>query len=428
MTTPTFAGTGFGDESVLVDVDPPAAPPRTGLGVELRDLRGTDYQVYLDALVGPHRVRIRVAVLNLDGDYLSALDPTAVDGQVDVVQGGEASRSLTLTLFDPDHELHMDSDSPTEGSLYRDRMLKVTYGVWVEALDEWVEYPVFVGPLVKWDRTADEVSVEAHSMELLAQRGAKVSSRAGRKARKDSAIRKLMADRTGETRFDLGPCNTRLHRPVSLRAVDPTWPAVQRIAQSADRQLFYSADGVLRLRKPPDNASFTFTDAHLLSPVTVSDVPENVVNRVSVVGKRPRPSRHREDGSTKRGGGGKPRGRAELGRRHPLSAYRLGRVGAPSFIDFEESNDHVRSDREANRMANRILQTKSDQVRAVSFDSLPVPFLEPGDMVRVRSDATGFELKFRLREFSLPLFVGDAAPMSVGARRKVSGRRRRAGL
>lgn len=407
-------------------------------------LLGAERRKFEAALAQPHKVRVKVTALNMDAEELGHLEPQFVDGQVDMApppRRGEdetGSRSATLTLSDPNHKLNLDTDQVTDGAYYLNRMLRIEWGIYVTALDQWVDVPMVEGPIVTFARDGDLLELEVHGKELLAMRGAGHATTVHRKAAKHQAIRRLLERRCGETKFRLVEHSSRLPHAVSLAATDPTLPAVRRIAASMDCQFFYDAAGRATLRRWPDNAVFVFGDDLLLDVPRVSNDPARLANRVSVAGARPRTryTQGREDdpdtpnvdetvAPVKKDNPGKPRGRAVLGRRHPLSPWKLGPVGGPSFLDVVLDDAHVRSDREAQRLAERVLNQRQEAVTRIEFETIPVPHLEAGDRCAVRHPDVS--TRFRIDTFSFPLHVGEgeAAPMTVGYAAPLGIKRRR---
>src|SRR5690606_33235533 len=94
-------------------------------------LTSNERRAFEEALRSSHTRKIEVEVLNLDGKRLSTISSQLLDGQVNVDLDADVSRSLTLSFLDPAHALNFDTDSPDDGAVYADRMLRVRYGVHV---------------------------------------------------------------------------------------------------------------------------------------------------------------------------------------------------------------------------------------------------------------------------------------------------------
>ena len=383
------------------------------------DLTPADYKTFVQALGNPHSVRVDVAVLTLDEDELSRIAPHILDGQVDVDADADVTRSLTMTVLDPNHSLQLDSDSPDDGALYADRMIQVIYSVLVPGLGR-VDVPVFTGPLVDLERNGSQLQITAHGKEDLATgcwTWRPITIKKG--ALKSDAIRTVLAERAGEKNFDIPDVVNKAGKPITLpkplslgRAAAP-WPRVRKIAQSINRQLYYNGAGVCRLRIRPRRPVFTFasddlTRSTITSTVTVTHDFAEAKNAVWFRG-------------------GKPKGQkkpveffAVAPKGHPLSPQRLGRTNSDGdvvgrYLVAEHSNEHVRSKAEAKRRAEALLDDLLLEVVGVSFTAVPIPHLDPLDVVRVST--RDFSANVRLRQFSLPLAGGD---MTVGYIERVS--------
>src|SRR5213592_3093059 len=97
------------------------------------------------------RIKIRLDLLDLNHNVLRTISNRIVEGQVNMATDAEGpTRSMTVSLYDPEQELRLDSDSVGQGALFADRMLRAYYGVQVTPLGlGWVMVPVFTGPIVK---------------------------------------------------------------------------------------------------------------------------------------------------------------------------------------------------------------------------------------------------------------------------------------
>lgn len=394
------------------------------------DLTGTELRAFHRALRGHHSLQVSVLVLNLDHEQLGDLSQEFLDGQVNFDTAGEVSRSLTLSFLDVGRTMDFDSDSPANGALYGNRMIRIVYRVRVDELARWVSIPLFTGPVVKLDRAGDVVTVECQGKEVLAQGAAWRPMTVRKGVPKVDAIRRIMRERGGESRFDLPDLKARLPKAVSMGRQASPWGAASRIAESMDRRLEYDGRGRLCLRPKRPNPVFTFSDGEageiLTEPQLAFDTA-NVANVVWVKGGKPRAKRRdnetRAEFETRQDKERGIRRHAVAGRRHPLSPFwprGLGRPDAPRFLLHMIENDHIRSEREAQKRANTALRNLLEQAVDVTFDALPVPHLEPGDRVMVRT--RDFAMGFRLTQASIPLKHDGV--MSVNYHKQVSRMRR----
>jgi hypothetical protein len=297
-------------------------------------LTSTERRAYERALRSSHVRSLDVDVLNLNGDVLSSIKPVFMGGQVTVDLDAEVTRSASLTFLDPRHALSFDTDSPDDGALYADRMIRVRYGIYVDALTQWVYAPVFVGPVTKLSRMGEVVQVEAHGKESLV-RGAIWRPLTLKKGWTIAdSIRTVMRERGGETMFSFPDVGTKLPNDRSLDRFAEIWKTSLSLARSLDRQLFYDGSGRLVLRSLPNAVSYEFSTGNggdVLSPPSVSYELADVKNTVEVTGQPPKGKKE------------KVRGVAVAPPSHALSPQRLGRSGAPRFLVevVEDSNGGV---------------------------------------------------------------------------------------
>lgn len=377
-------------------------------------LTATERGAYERALRSSHVRRIDVDVLTLDGEVLSKIDPVLLGGQVNVDLDAEVTRSASLQFLDPRHALNFDTDSPDDGALYADRMIRVRYGVHVEALGRWVWCPVFVGPVTKLSRAGDVVQVEAQGKEALVRGAIWRPLTLKKGAKVTDAIRTLMRDRGGETQFDFPDLSQRLPKARSLDRLVEIWATALSLARGVNRQLFYDGAGRLVLRALPGSVVYTFsagTGGDVLSDLNVSYELGDVKNVVEVKGQPPKGKKDRV------------RGVAVAPASHPLNPARLGRKDAPRYLVETIEDSSIRTDKAARERAEAILEDRLREVVTVTFDSLPIPHLDPGDLVRVKTDELA--VTFRVRQFSIPLSSDGAPVMPVGYLKKTTPNRRR---
>lgn len=389
------------------------------------------------------KIRVGLDVLNLDGDTLSSIDNRVMEGsQVNVVTGADGpTRSMTVTLYDPNQRLRLDSDAPTDGSLFADRMLRAWYEVYVPTVG-WVRIPVFTGPIMRVSRDDSSLTVECQGKEALALEPVWRNYTVEKGVAKTDAIRRILRERAGETHFDIpdlpriklgAPATLTPQRPEIKRGkhkgqpikgnnANTPWGLAHSIAQSMSRHLYYDGYGTCRLRQLPGSPLFTFDGSLIQSAPQIKFDLTEMRNAVRVTGKT------LHEGKEK--GAQIPThvvsGEAWAPSNHPLSPRRLGRTlndgtVVPRYIPEFVTNDAIRSDREATRLAEHVLADRLAQQVDVSFDALPVPHLEELDLIRIAYE--DMRMTARLREFTLPLT--NTGVMSVGYVKQVSVPKRR---
>jgi hypothetical protein len=261
----------------------------------------------------------------------------------------------------------------------------------------------FTGPVVGLARDGRQVTVTCDGMERLAMGNTWTVLALDKGMRKTDAIKRIMRELVGESRFDIPDLPATLPRPVTLTPDDVPWVQARRIASSMDRQLFYTGGGVLTLRRHPEHVAFEFTGRkHVLSSPQVS-APSDFANAARVVGHDPK--------------GPKRQLVAQAVASGPLSPSRLGHNGVPRYLMAGGATvqaDNAKTRAEVNARASRELVDALRQPVQVSFDALPGPgaFLDPGDKCRVSVDEGA--ITFRLTQLSMPLNTANGQGMSVG--------------
>lgn len=358
-------------------------------------------------LVDHHSVYVTVQALTLDGTRLSDLSWRLLDGQVNVDYTGTVTRSCSLSLLDPNRTMDFDSNSPSDGALYLDRMIQVNYAVRKPGGTQYV-IPVFTGPVTKLNRTNDVISVEAQGKELLAMGSVWNPATYRKGARKVDVIRSVLSTRAGETKFDLQDISSQLPKDYSIGRGNTPWGVSRALAQSMNQQLFYDGRGVARML-PFSRASTMFTfrqgdGGSVTSDPQISYTSDELKNVVWVRGGVPTGAKTAVEIS---------RGAPST---HPLSAAKLGRNGVPRYLLEIVDNSAITTIADALALAQSTLDQLLLQVVEVAFDAMPVPHLDPSDVVRVETE--DFATAFRLSKFSIPLVAGES--MSVGYLKRVS--------
>lgn len=376
---------------------------------------GDEHDAFSAQLLLPHRMRVRATLMDLDGDELADLSGRLIDGQVNIDATAETSRSASVTLDDPDHALHLDSDAPVEGGVFLDRMIGLDYGVYVDSLGKWITVPVFRGPVTGMERDGDSLALSCLGKEHLAKGHAWRPMTLRRGMDTVEAIRTILRDRAGETDFAFPKKGGKLPDPVSLGRLTQPWALAQQLAASIDRQLYYDGAGVLRLRKAPSGQVWAFQDGNggsVLTPPKITYDLSSVSNLVWVKGKKPSKDKPRVSYV------------AVAQRSHPLSPVKLGRtirrdgknVVIPRYFVTELDNDKIRSRKDARRRGEAELRKLLREGLDLDFDALPAPHLDPLDPVRLKTaDA---DLSFDLLKASIPLT--HAGVMAVGTNRRVT--------
>lgn len=372
-------------------------------------LSGAEFRTFLDTLATSHEVTVSTTLTTLDDRVISRANPRLLAGEVltDATRFGTAHgpyRRATLSLLDPRNVLGIDTTSPADGALYYDRKLHLTYGVRVPELGRVVECPVFCGIPTKIQRSAGVVEIEADDASVQGMGACWSPLQIPKHTRKVVAIRRILAERAGFTRFRFPDRKARLRHPVSLGRLSQPWAVADRIARSMDLQLFVDGTGAVVLRELPRTPLYTFAPGQggtLVAPVNVSTTGEGFANVVQVLGAKPKGSKRRV------------RAVATPPRRHPLSPWSLAQDDVPHRVVLTVENDHIKTKAEARQRAERRLEDALRSRVEVTASVLPMPLFDPLDLVALTT-SEGDYVEHRLRTFSLPLYVDGAPAMPIG--------------
>lgn len=362
-------------------------------------------------LAGSHSVNVTVQLLTLSGARVADLSNRLLEGQVNVDYTADVTRNCTMQLLDPDRTLSFESDSADEGAIYMDRMIRVIYSVKVPQMNTWVDIPVFCGPVIGMDRDDAVISLEAQGKENLAKGASNRTFTRKKNTNKGNVIRDVLKELSGEDKFDFPEVTNKLSADYSLGRESIPWDSAKSIASGISRQLFYDGRGYAKMRSLPGTPVFTFKSGDggtVLSIPQISYDSSEMKNAVRVKGGVPKGSKTAVDVTV------------AADKSHPLSPYRLGRNGVSRYLLEVIEDDTIRSTVEATEKAGTTLNDRLLQTVDVKFDAMPIPHLEPGDMVRIQTEE--YATTFRLEQFSIPLVVGDT-PMSVGYTKDFSVRK-----
>lgn len=398
-----------------------------------RNLSGRRLDDYLDTLRQSHLIRIHLEVLSSSDELIARFDENELpilDGQVDVDSESLVSRQLSLSFANTD-ESSTDPTNP-RAALAPQRQLRVLYGVYVTFYDgtsEWVEVPVFYGPITRVERDFETVEVEAQSKEayMLPPNRLRRSLIPNEDGPDDDKIKsyyagdliKRIARRHGERMLRVPRTNRKLPEDAKLfdKATQETgaWPLLAKLAGA--QQLLYTADGWLTLRSMRRRQPvYVFNDGPRGEVLNVPAVDWDMTtfrNALELRAFQKKQGNEKENPTL--------RVTAHLETEHPLSARSLARNGqARELLEVVSTEDVYASGSAALRDAKTLLDNRTNISRTVQFDCLPIPILEPGDLVGL--DVTGSpRVTFAVKKFSLPL---TPASMAFGYTRRV-GRRRK---
>ena len=362
-------------------------------------LSSADLKLFQKSLYSPpgYNLKITVQILDLNHTYLGDVSSRLIGGQVNKSFWDIVTSGATLELLDPDNQVGFDTTNPSEGALYADRMVRIVYSVFSTFLPRWVDVPIFCGPVIKADRNGAILSVECQGKESLYVAPQMTwASKTYKKGEKlVSALRDLLGNIGGETKFDLPEWARTLKKDYSLTTETPTWDMVRKLVGSRlVQQAFYDGRGYFRLRECPTIPIFTFSEDVMTSVPKLAFESAEIRNTVRVKGATT---------ST-----GQIIANAELSASDANSSTSLGRkvgsvVKKRRLVEVVEDTD-LNTKTEAQKEANDTLDSLDLQNITFDFDSFVIPHLEPGDVFTIGTRSFGRNL--RAKEFSIPLKAG----------------------
>lgn len=378
-------------------------------------LSPSDLAVTVEAMLDNHRIRRNVSICTLDHTLIEDVSEAFIEGQVNIASSAEVSRSATISLFDPTHQIGLDSANPATASVAPKYLLRLTRGLYVEALGRWVDFPVGMLPFTRPSRVGDVLTIEAQGKESLAQLPAWRTMTLKKGTNKAEAIRMAMEELCGEKFFRLETTSATLKANQTVSRDTNAWAIAKSIADSIGWQLFYDAEGYLVGRPKPVEPVFTFYAStsyrrgSLVGGAPAVGYGAEVYNRVLATGTIPK-------------GKKKPReATAALPASHPLSAEELARGGVPGERRYDVSSDDADTNAEVQKLADETLAEVVLQSIDFTFDSLVLPHLEEGDPIAFEAHG-GNLVAASWDTASIPLTVGI---QSNGANRRVSRTYRR---
>lgn len=365
-------------------------------------LAEADKITYMTGLTQAHTIRVRTDILDMDHNLMGRTTGRVLSGQVDVDTSQAITRSCALTVLDPDHLLNLDSSATFGGSLFLDRMVRISYGVKSAGLD-WVDVPIFTGPISDLRRDGDVVTLAARGKEVLLLGPASTHRTWKAGSYKTSVLADVLA-MFGERFTDISHMSTKTTKPISLAPTTIPWDLVQSIARSwGSGRVVYDGAGYARFQTPNNAPQWTFrggTGGTLLSKPRVAYDITDVRNFVVVTGATP----------TK--GGKAVVGLAHAPSAHPLSADSLGRGGVRRYLREDIQDNTITTQAAANARAQQELESRLNTGLQLDFTGMVIPFLEPHDVVAVEHGA--WSTSSALTTYTIPLTANGT--MSIGRR------------
>lgn len=376
---------------------------------------------YLARLFSSHDYRIGVELLTLNETPAGAL--TLLDGQINLQSGEQVRRTASVTVSDPGGMLDTTGVTTLDDQVIGpNRLIRLTHTLHVPATRVGnssvpaftVAVPCFIGPPATMSRNGAEVSIELHDKTALALRGTSAyTAQKGTNAR--TAIRDILAKKTGEFRFDLGSGTRRLSKAYAVGLADEAspWLVASQIASSElGMQLIYSCDGYATLRSKPGTSQLSIP--YLTDAASTSTDFTAVNNFVQVTGKKTTTTSKTAAGSTVTTTT-QPQATAQI-TSGPLAPAALARKGIARLLPKVITDDAYTTTAQAKWKADLELAGSDQFQGGPTFACVPFFHADVDDIVTVTGEDGSMAV--RLEQASIPL--GTSGDMSIGTHRWVS--------
>lgn len=404
---------------------------------------------------GCHRMELRVRILNENEQPIHSLTAPAqkiTSGEVQYDVTADVSRVLSLTVVDEKGRLRMEHGSPAAGAIFINRFIAVEYKVWLPNAREWVNIPVFWGPLTGFEHDGVECQIEAMGKEVLLRDPHFIGK--GFTLHKGISLHDAIhrvAAAMGNRRFRIAKTpGQRLKHPRSVSKWAEAWSIIvgkervagfkQRVPPKGkkdnnkkgedDHSTKEPSGGLVRLIKGHFEAFFDGLGRLVVRkvighPVYRFKYGRDFTGRPNIIYDNTSFRNHVVViGGQKKGKGKKDAramGEAQLKPTDPLSPKRLAWHGVPRQMTHKVTADNLTDNKACRKKAQEILKHVAQQGVDAEFECFPNPMLEERDWVLI--EGKGYKYRFMLRQWTLPLTSGEA--MSIGRKKRVRPKGRR---
>lgn len=381
-------------------------------------LSAADLALFNRSLSTHHSVKVTVQVLNLNHGYLFDMSDQLLDGQVTIDADAEVTRSLSIQLLDPSRSLQLDSQSPADGALFYDRMIRVVYSVKSVLLPRWVDVPIFCGPITKMSRTADVINLEAQGKEILAMPPvvAWFTKSWGKGTNRAALVRALLRDFVGETKFSIPAYSATTPGPVAVTSESNLWAVCKSVNGSvASRFIFYDGRGVLVMRGAPTSSTYTFKTGVGGNITTIPNVTYDISAVRNVVRVR---------GAVPKGKKTPVTATVGLPSTNVMNHYRMGRNSKPRVLLEVIEDDNMKTAAQCKALATRRVNSLALQAVDVTFDAMVAPHLEPNDVYTIKTPDLAMNARYKRATIPLKSSIGTVGYLSRRSTNKTRIRRK----
>lgn len=394
--------------------------------MRLSSLTKAQRAAYDATVSGTHHRAVELEVYRRrDGEAVVSLTNRFLGGSV---QGDETRTPVTFLeceILDDEYALDWSHGA------HRKFEVQVVDSRFVPELDEWVEEPIFRGPIWDFERDESVVRLVAEGAEKNAQGSVRQADWWPAKTKATTVIKALLR-RAGAEPRDLGIPNLKATLPRSVTVgvrlgkppkddkkkdtrprrqrllvsrEDTYWETAKDLAESLDRDLYADNRGKFVLRHPRSRPTIHLTERTLLAPITEKRGGDGETTNVWIV-----------RGANPKGPRGRAHARVELPKRHPASSWSQRWNDTKREVIETIENDQIKTNRQARALGQRRRDRALRETVTYEVQALPIiPWVRPSSLLSAPSKAG--RVTGRIPAWTLPLGPG-ADPLVLGAARR----------
>lgn len=337
-------------------------------------------------------------------------------------------RTAQVVLADPDRNLDPSLDTGDSANVWFSCKIDLDYGL--RLADGTVEWcPIFRGWVEEVVRYGSELRIAAVGKETRQQ--PPYTFRRPYQADRGTVISQAIIDLLNHRGIDDDAIDIVVEGGDEIFKRDhhfapgmSVWKVLQHWASQLDKQLYYTADGHIKLRSWPTSSDISWEffkgeDSVVLEwpeqRLSMSDFFNEAVILTDAV-KHDGPNSHIRPEPVV--------GRATLPNNHALSDVTLNGGNKPNQRFWSRPN--LKSRARANQIARQYIDSGGTGLEAeMNLTVIPLPHLEEMDVVKLGFGSAGVDIhKFRLKNFNIPLTESGEMSINWQGRRKPRTKRR----
>lgn len=384
--------------------------------MNVTDLTHDQFKDYLVALRDSSQL-VQQHVWTLDRYEKNDDDLTdmVVGGEVQLDVTADVTRSCTLTLADPARMVRWGPDlHPQRISVWPGRMIQVTRGVWVDSVGEFVNVPIFTGPITSATRDGAQIDLELQGKEtfMLAPYLSWVPNTWPKGTPYVKVIKDILTER-GERKMALPDTGAALTKKFTYGRYAEAWKVVRFLAKRVNRVVYYDGAGIFNMHQPEPRTRHVFqTGVDVLTEPSYTWDLLAVANTVVV---------------QYRVGDKDVTHVANINTHNMLSPIRVARLpSAPMRLVQIIADDTIKTEAAARELAQDLLNRWQQEPVSASFEALMVPHLHEYSRLQLVDEGLGtFVFRMLNATFGLGPEGTLAVNMNIDQMRRVKRKRQK---